>query len=193
MKRIWLLRHGETEWSISGQHTGRTDIPLTDEGTARAVRAGARLAQLGAQIGRVHCSPLIRAQQTAQAAGYSTFALDDDLQEWDYGEFEGRTTAAIRADRGEPGWLIWDCHIGAGGTPGEQPEEVAARARRVIDRCLAEDGDCLLVAHGHLLRILAATWLGLPPRGGRLLALDPGSISALGFEREQRVLTLWNS
>ena len=196
--RIWLIRHGETEWSRAMQHTGRTDIPLTAEGEAQARAAGDDLrAQPDWRDPRlVLCSPLQRAVRTAQLAGLVPDALDPDLVEWDYGRWEGRTTREIRADLGDPGWLVWDHPVEPGTTPGEQLADVAERARRVIARCepvLADDGDCVLVAHGHLLRILAATWLGMPPVNGRYFALAAAKVSALGFEHQTPVISLWNA
>lgn len=192
--RIWLIRHGETEWSRSGRHTGRTDIPLTPEGEHVASSLAPSIATL--DPGLVLCSPLSRARRTAELAGLTPDASTPDLLEWDYGAWEGRTTAEIRTDQHEPGWLVWDHPIPAGETPGEQLADVGLRTRRVIDRCapvLAEGRDCVLVAHGHVLRILTATWLGLPPIDGRLFALDAGRLSALGYEHETPVILLWNS
>lgn len=190
---IVLVRHGETEWSRSGQHTGRTDLPLTEKGRSDAAKLSPHLA--GRSFGLVLVSPLSRAQETARLAGLSGEA-DPDLLEWDYGAYEGRRTADIREDLGDPGWTIWRDPIPSGETPGEQPEDVAARASRVIGRSLPviEDGqDVALVAHGHFLRILTATWLALPAVDGRLFALDAGALSALGFEHEQHVIRTWNS
>ena len=189
---IILIRHGETPWSLSGQHTGRTDIALTAAGQARADQIRPTLTHH--DFGLVLTSPLARARDTAERAG---LVADDepDLLEWDYGAWEGRTTADIRADTGNPEWVIWDHPIPPGNTPGEQPADVAVRAQRVIDRCLPlldSGADCALVAHGHVLRILTATWLGLPAVDGRLWALDAGCLSALGFERDQRVISRWN-
>lgn len=192
--RIWLVRHGETEWSRDGRHTGRTDIPLTPTGEAEADAVRPELAPVDA--GLVLCSPLTRARETARRAGLVPDAYDDDLLEWDYGAWEGRTTAEIRAALGDPTWLVWDHPVPAGDTPGEQVPDVGRRADRVIAQCapvLADGSDCILVAHGHLLRILTARWLGLPPIDGRLFALDPARISALGFEHETRVIRAWNA
>lgn len=189
-----MLRHGETEWSRSGRHTGRTDIPLTDAG--RRAAAALRPHLVGHEFAWVACSPLQRARDTAALAGLVPDEYLDDLLEWDYGQFEGRTTADIRKDLNDPSWVIWDAQIGPGETPGEQPEDVAVRCRRVIDRCapyLAQGHDVALVAHGHVLRILTATWLALPAVAGRLFALETGTISYLGFERDQHVIELWNA
>lgn len=182
---IWLVRHGETEWSAAGRHTGRTDIPLTDAGReqARALRAilGDR------RFALVLTSPLVRARETCELAGHGEAdqALVD-LREWDYGEYEGRTTASIREER--PGWTVW-----TGGVPGgETVEQVGARAAAVLRRVEGTSGDVALFSHAHFLRILAAVWLGLPPRDGRLLRLDTASVSRLGWERETHVILTWN-
>lgn len=191
--QITLVRHGETAWSKSGQHTGRTEVPLTPEGE-RAARAVAPY--LPRDPALVLCSPLQRAQRTAQLAGLTVTRTDPDLLEWDYGAWEGRTTAQIRQELGEPAWTIWDEPIPAGQTPGEQLGDIRDRTARVIRACLPfiERGEqCVLVAHGHVLRILTATWLGLDPVAGRLLALDPSTISTLGHEHEQRVIRTWNA
>ena len=191
---IYLLRHGETEWSRSGRHTGRTDIELTDSGRTRASSQRQHLEAVDA--GLVLCSPLARARETARLAGLSPEALDDDLLEWDYGAWEGLTTAEIRERLNRRDWTIWSDPIPPGATPGEQPEDVAVRAERIIRRCepvLDEGKSCILVAHGHVLRILTATWLALPAVDGRLFALDAGSVSRLGHEREQRVILAWNA
>ena len=192
--RIWLLRHGETEWSRDGRHTGRTDVPLTDVGREQAAAVRADLA--GLTPGLVLCSPLSRARETARLAGLHPDGLDDDLLEWDYGAWEGRTTAQIRIDLGDPAWVVWAHPVPPGETPGEQVADVGIRADRVLARCapvLAGGKDCVLVAHGHVLRMLTARWLGLPPVDGRLFALDPVRLSSLGFEHEQHVITAWNT
>jgi probable phosphoglycerate mutase len=152
------------------------------------------VAQLSPHL--VLCSPLERARRTAELAGLEPDELTADLLEWDYGAWEGRTTAEIRAEVGDPHWLIWDHPVPAGPTPGEQLDDVAARVGQVLARCapvLDSGADCVLVAHGHVLRILTARWLGLPPIDGRLFALDAGRLSALGFEHQTRTITLWNS
>ncbi len=195
---IWLIRHGETQWSRSGRHTGRTDIPLTPSGEQAAVEAGNRLrAILGDKTpALVLCSPLQRAQRTAELAGLPVTDATKDLLEWDYGAWEGLTTPEIRARLGDADWTIWSNPIQRGETPGEQTSDVAARTRRVIERCLplvTVDADVVLVAHGHVLRILTATWLGLDAKAGRLFALDPARLSALGFEHEQHVIRQWNT
>ncbi len=186
MNEIWLFRHGATEWSKNGRHTGTTDLPLLPEG--ERVATAMRPFVSSRTFSMVLSSPLNRARRTAELIGVGDQAtVDDDLHEWDYGEYEGVTTAKIR-DR-VPGWTIWsgDC---PGGETGAQ---VAERCRRVVDRCLAADGDVALVAHGHLLRVLAATWLGLPPEDGRFFRLDTGTYCVLGFEHEYRTIHHWNA
>ncbi len=188
-----LLRHGETEWSRAGRHTGRTDIPLTPEGETRAAAAASLFA--GRDVGLVLCSPLTRARQTARLAGLDPHDFDTDLLEWDYGAWEGRTTPDIRAELDDPRWVIWDHPVPQGVTDGEQPADVAARAARAIARAepmLSAGHDVVLVAHGHLLRILTATWLGLPAHAGRLFSLSAGAVSHLGHEHDQRVIAAWN-
>jgi broad specificity phosphatase PhoE len=181
--QIWLMRHGETAWSLSGQHTSRTDLPLTPEGERRADKLKQALG--GRRFALVLASPLKRALETCRLAGY-TPEIVDDLREWDYGDYEGRTTAQIQQD--VPNWSVW-----TGAIPnGETVEQVGARAARVIARAEAIDGDVALFAHGHLLRILSARWVGLEPDDGRLLALSTGSISVLGYEHATRVIRLWN-
>ena len=183
--KLWLIRHGETEWSLSGAHTSRTDIPLTERGKERAAKIHDYLAQR--KFSLVLTSPLQRARETCRIAGYADVAqIEENLREWDYGIYEGRTTADIRKD--QPDWSIWDSPV----PEGEPVEHVAARAQKVIDRALQAGGDVALFAHAHILRILAAIWLGLEPRGGRLFALGTGSVSTLGYERETRVISTWN-
>jgi broad specificity phosphatase PhoE len=182
---IWLIRHGETEWSRSGAHTGRTDIPLTEAGRASAEAIGRYLD--GLRFALVLISPLARARETCRLAGYGEEAqVDPDLREWDYGDYEGLTTAEINRKRS--GWSLWK----SGVPNGESIEQAAARARRVIERISHIEGDAVLFSHGHLLRILAAVWLGLDPGAGRLFALGTASISTLGHERDTRVITRWN-
>jgi probable phosphoglycerate mutase len=182
---IWLIRHGETAWSLSGQHTGRTDIPLTAAGERQAAEIGRYLA--GRPFALVLTSPLQRARETCRMAGYGGMAqLEPDLREWDYGAYEGRTSAQIQ--KSVPGWTIWTSPV----PQGETIQQVAARARRVIERASRADGDVALFAHGHLLRVLTACWLGLPPDAGRLFALSTASIGVLGYERETRVISQWN-
>ena len=194
MSVVWMIRHGETQWSKAGQHTGRTDIALTPQGEANATALRADIDRL--HPGLVLCSPMGRARDTARLAGLTPDRYIDDLLEWDYGAWEGRTTAEIRADLGDPTWVVWDHPIPPGATKGEQLADVRARVSRVIDECapvLDAGQDCVLVAHAHVLRILTATWLGLPPISGRLFALDPARLSCLGHEHEQRVIRSWNT
>jgi broad specificity phosphatase PhoE len=186
-----LLRHGETKWSKSGQHTGLTDLPLTAEGE----RLGAQTSGLltGLSFSLVLTSPLQRARRTAQLAGLADAQTDDNLREWDYGGYEGLTTDEIRARVGRP-WDIFEDGVIPGATPGESIDEVAARCRRVIDRataCLAT-GDVALVGHGHCLRILASVFLRQEPRFGAQLMLTAGSVSVLCWERETPVIDSWN-
>ena len=183
--RLWLVRHGETEWARLGRHTGRTDIPLTDLGRAQAASLATRLARR--EFGLVLSSPLSRALDTATLAGFGDrVETTDDLVEWDYGADEGRTTPAIRHER--PGWTVWR----EGPKDGETAAQVAARVDRVIDRVRAGSGDALVFAHGHVLRVLAARWIGEPPAKGRLFALSTATLSILGWEREQAVVERWN-
>lgn len=184
-RQLWLVRHGETEWTRLGRHTGRTDIPLTERGREQAGALARRLA--GHAFSLVLTSPRSRASETAALAGFGDVAIvEPDLCEWDYGAFEGRLTVDIRADY--PGWSIW-----TGPWPdGETVEEVGARADRVIARALATSSDTLVFAHGHLLRVLAARWLGLPPTSGHLFALGTATLSTLGWERENAVVETWN-
>jgi broad specificity phosphatase PhoE len=182
---LWLIRHGETEWSLSGAHTGRTDLPLTEEGKKKAAALAGLLAKH--RFAQVLTSPLQRARETCRLAGYGDVAVvDPDLSEWDYGDYEGRTTAQIQ--QATPNWSIW-----THGVPhGETVEQVAARGTKVIERALQAEGDVALFAHGHILRILTACWLGLPPVGGRLFALGTATVSTLGYEHSTHVITRWN-
>ena len=182
---LWLIRHGETEWSLSGAHTGRTDLPLTPAGEEKA--AGIREKLQCRKFALVLTSPLQRARRTCELAGYGdVMQLEPNLLEWNYGDYEGHTTAQIRRER--PGWLLF-----RDGVPnGESIQQVAERARAVIDRALGADGDAALFAHGHILRILAACWMEPPPEDARLFALSTASVSTLGYEHETRVITRWN-
>jgi probable phosphoglycerate mutase len=188
MAEIWLIRHGETEWSLSGAHTSRTDIPLTDRGRLRAEALKKFLN--GKKFAAVFTSPMQRARETCKIAGYADVAtIDEGLREWNYGIFEGKTTKEIRVDH--PDWSVWKDEI----VDGEPVEHVGERADGVIARALAaagEGGTVALFAHAHILRILAARWIGLPATGGSLLALGTGSLSELGFERETHVIKSWN-
>jgi broad specificity phosphatase PhoE len=183
--RVLLLRHGETEWSRSGRHTGRTDVPLTDEGRERARALGEALSRRRFAV--VLASPLDRARETAALAGLGEHVqLREDLLEWDYGDYEGITTPDIRAER--PGWYLW-----RDGVPnGESADEVAARCDRVIEELVAAPGDVAVFAHGHVLRALSARWVEQPVAFGGRLYLATGSLSVLGFEREVRVIRSWN-
>ncbi|GAC1357564.1 MAG: histidine phosphatase family protein [Acidobacteriaceae bacterium] len=188
--QLWLVRHGETEWSLSGKHTSRTDVPLTEKGRVRAEELRDYLA--GRAFDAVLTSPMQRARETCSIAGYgSSAAVEERLREWDYGVYEGRTTREIREV--EPGWSVWQNEI----RDGEPVEHVGERADGVIERALGagagkQSGRILLFAHAHILRILAARWLQLAARDGRLLALGTGSLSVLGWERETRVIESWN-
>lgn len=180
-----VVRHGETEWSATGRHTGRTDVLLTDRGREQARALAARLGRH--RFVCVLTSPLERAAETCRLAGFGDVARDcGDLAEWDYGDYEGVTRAEIRARR--PGWSLWD----DGPASGETVEEVGRRADRVIATVRPLGGDALLFAHGHILRVLAARWVGLPPGDGGLFALDPAGIGVLGYEHEVPVLMHWN-
>jgi probable phosphoglycerate mutase len=185
--QLVLVRHGETAWSLSGRHTGTTDVALTDTGCRQAQALAAKLAARA--WAEVRTSPMARARATAELAGLGGAAVDPDLTEWDYGSVEGRTTEDLR--RTMPGWSIW-----RDGPPGgETAEQVGTRAFHLLASvapALDAGGDVVLFGHGHMFRILAATWLGLPAVAGRLFALDPASVSVLGHEREQRVVVGWN-
>jgi broad specificity phosphatase PhoE len=186
-----LMRHGETEWSRSGQHTGRTDLPLT----ARGEQLGAQTGELlkGRVFSLVLVSPLQRARRTAELAGLVDAVVDDNLMEWDYGGYEGLTTKEIRERVGYP-WTVFQDGVIPGVTPGESIEEVAARCRKVIDRAMPflATGDVALVGHGHCLRILAAVFLRQQLRFGSQILLDAGSVSVLSWEREMHVISSWN-
>jgi probable phosphoglycerate mutase len=184
---VYLARHGETAWSLTGQHTGFTDLPLTERGERNARRLGQRLA--GLVFAKVFRSPLQRATRTCELAGFGSAAeADRDLVEWNYGEYEGLRTAEIHAKR--PGWELF-----RDGCPGgESPEQVGVRADRVVSRVRAINGDVLIFSSGHFLRVLAARWLGLEPAAGRFFMLDTASLSVLGYERSlsRPVIRLWN-
>jgi broad specificity phosphatase PhoE len=182
---VLLIRHGETDWSRSGKHTGRTDVPLTEAGIRQAEVLGRRLA--GRRFAAVFTSPLSRASETCRIAGLSDEAqIREEVLEWDYGDYDGLTTPEIRERR--PGWLLW-----RDGCPGgEESQQVGGRVDRMIGELRALDGDAALFAHGHVLRVLAARWVGLPPESGGLLALSTATLSVLGHEREVAVIRLWN-
>jgi broad specificity phosphatase PhoE len=185
---VYLARHGETAWSLSGQHTGLTDLPLSERGERDARGLAERLR--GLPFARVFSSPLQRATRTCELAGFASRAeIDRDLVEWDYGEYEGRRTAEIQVDR--PGWQVF-----RDGCPGgESPDQVGARADRVVERVRAVDGNVLLFSSGHFLRTLAARWLGLEPAAGACFALSTASVSVLGYEHDlsEPVIRLWNA
>lgn len=184
---IYLVRHGETAWSRTGQHTSFTDLPLTEQGEREAHRVGQRLANL--QFAKVFTSPLKRAAHTCELAGFGARAeIDPDLVEWNYGQYEGRKTIDIRAEA--PDWQLF-----RDGCPGgESPAQVGARADRVLARVRAVKGDVLIFSSGHFLRVLAARWLGFEPGGGKFFTLSTASVSELGFENNvtHSVLRLWN-
>lgn len=192
---FWLVRHGETEWSADGRHTSVTDIPLTEHGRERARELGEYLQ--GKKFAAVYVSPMQRAKETCSIAGFGNVAqVDPDLREWNYGESEGKTTKEMR-ERYGPKWSVWTDPI----VDGESVEQVGERADKMITRALAavatgpgagESKAVALFAHAHILRILAARWIGLPAVNGKSFALGTGSVSVLGFERENRVVSRWN-
>ena len=184
---LWLVRHGETEWSAAGRHTSRTDIPLTELGRRRAAVLGKYLA--GTKFAAVLRSPMLRAKQTCEIAGFGDVAVvDDGLKEWDYGVYEGRTSKDIQAEI--PGWSVWTSPI----VGGETVEQVGARADAVLARVtpLLAGGDVALVGHGHSLRVLTARWLGLEPAACRLFRLDTGTVCTLAREHDRPVIISWN-
>jgi probable phosphoglycerate mutase len=203
--QLVLLRHGETEWSASGQHTGRTDIPLTAAGEKQARFAGTALADY--EFAAVYTSPLIRARRTAELAGYADAVVDEDLAEWDYGPVDGRTSRDVSTELGRE-FLIFDDGVRVlppssehgDGRPGETLEDVAARAARVVakaektlaDRAEDGGGDVLLVAHGHLLRVLTTVWLGVDPRLGARFELGTAAVCLLGYGHSLRTVEGWN-
>jgi probable phosphoglycerate mutase len=198
MGDIVLVRHGETEWSAVGRHTSTTDLELTPAGEDQARAIGARLA--GRPFAAVLCSPRRRAVRSAELAGLAVTAIDDDLAEWDYGDYEGITTAQILAER--PDWTLWT----DGAPGGESPEQIAVRVDRLLARVrplldgsdgrsasTRTGGDVALIGHGHCLRVVAARWVGLPSSGGALLRLDTATLSELGFEHGRPVVLRWNA
>ena len=184
-QEIWLFRHGETEWSVSGAHTSHTDLPLLPSGIQQADELKTKLR--GRNFALVLVSPMQRARETCRLAGYEAQAeITADLKEWDYGLYEGQSTAQIRQDR--PDWSLWRDGV----LQGESVESVGVRVKRIIDRCVQADGDVALFAHGHVLRILTAVWLELPAADGKLFALNTATISVLGYEHEYKVVRRWN-
>lgn len=184
-QEVYLVRHGETEWSLSGQHTGTTDMPLTANGEEVARELGRKLADL--HFAAIFSSPLSRAVETARLAGFPDPTLDDNLEEWDYGSYEGLTTPQIRET--DPGWFLF--RDGAPG--GESPEQIGVRADRVVERAQAVDGDVLLFGHGHILRVIAARWLGYPANDGAHFSLGTATLSILGHEHEAASIWQWNA
>ena len=187
-RQLWLLRHGATEWALNGRHTGSTDLPLLPEGEAEARALGPVLSQQ--QFAAVFSSPLQRAQRTCELAGLGDrMQICDDIIEWNYGDYEGITTATIRET--VPDWTVWS----HGCPKGENAQQVEVRCANAISTALAVpgDGDVALFAHGHILRALAGTWLGLGAAGGQLLRLGTASVSILGWERETRAIQRWNA
>jgi broad specificity phosphatase PhoE len=182
---MFIVRHGETEWSANGRHTSRTDLPLTDEGRRRASALRGELS--GERFSLILCSPLRRARETCELAGFGDVAQTcEDLKEWDYGEYEGLTTPEIRVEN--PDWYLW-----RDGCPaGEKPEQIGARVDRVLDRVRTANGEALAFAHGHVLRVLTARWLQMAPAAGARFALAAGAVSVLGFERDTEVISRWN-
>jgi broad specificity phosphatase PhoE len=192
MGELIILRHGETEWSRARRHTGRTDLPLTERGEEQARAVAGLVARRS--IVRTVSSPAERARRTAELAGLTVDEVDPDLWEWDYGGYEGITTADIQRERA--GWYLWTDGVIPGDTehPGESVEQVGKRVDAVLERVrpLLADGDVALVAHGHVLRVLTARWLELGAAAGRLFALDTGTLSTLGTEHDRPVITSWN-
>jgi broad specificity phosphatase PhoE len=181
---VWIVRHGQTEWSAAGRHTSHSDVPLTPEGEAAARELAGRLA--GVDFALVLTSPRIRARRTAELAGFANAHVEVDLAEWDYGEYEGLTTAQIREHA--PGWTVWSQPCPGG----ESPQDVGRRLDRVVAKARAQGGRVLLFGHGHSSRVLAMRWLGRPVAEGRLLRLDPTTISVLGYEHEDPAVARWN-
>jgi broad specificity phosphatase PhoE len=182
---VYIVRHGATEWSVSGQHTSRTDLPLLESGEEEARVVGRKLT--GRRFAPVLCSPLLRARETCRLAGFGDVAeICDDLREWDYGEYEGLTTPQIRER--DPDWNLW-----RDGCPGgESPEQIGARVDRVLRRFDQVEGDALAFAHGHVLRVLTARWLEMAVAAGARFKLEAGSLGLLGHERETRVIEAWS-
>lgn len=184
--RLFVIRHGATQWSVTGQHTGHTDLELLPEGEDQARATGVLLADH--EFALVLTSPLLRARRTCELVGLGAQAqIEPNLIEWEYGEYEGITSAEIH--RSVPGWTVWTGVIPGG----ETIQQVAARADAVIERVLSADGDCIVFAHGHILRTLTARWCGLDPVEGRRFVLDPATVCVLGWEHESRAILRWNN
>jgi broad specificity phosphatase PhoE len=184
-QRVLIIRHGQTEWSANGKHTSATDLALTEEGRAQAEGLAAKLS--GETFSLVLCSPLRRARETCELAGFGQRAeIRDDLREWEYGEYEGLTTPEIRER--DPDWDLWS----QGCPGGERPEQVGRRVDRMVARIRETDGDALVFAHGHVLRVLTARWLRMEPAAGARFKLAAGSIGTLGYERQTEVIERWN-
>lgn len=191
LPHLWLARHGETDWSASGKHTGRTDVPLNTRGREQAEALGAGLAALDVHFDAAWTSPLGRARETARLAGFGDAAVMNDLAEWDYGEFENRKTTDIRRDLNDPDWLIWTAAI----RDGETTQAVGQRADTAIARLLnnKEERNIIVFAHGHFLRMFAARWMGLDAACGQHMSLSTGTLSILGYEHEYHVIDRWNA
>jgi broad specificity phosphatase PhoE len=183
-QQVWLVRHGATEWSRQGRHTGRSDIPLEDLGRRQAEGLRTTLARHAFE--QVLASPLVRAAETARLAGVERAKLDPDLMEWDYGDYDGLTTPQIRQK--DPDWSLWR----SGGSGGEAPAEAGRRADRVVARLRQATGDVLVFSHGHFLRVLTARWLGLEPSTGRYFYLGTAGVGVLGYEHDKPVVRAWN-
>lgn len=189
--RLWLVRHGETDWSAGGRHTGTTDVALNDNGRRQADELGRGLAALDVDFDAAWTSPLSRARETARRAGFDKARVLDALREWDYGEYEGSRTADIRRAEHNPAWLIWTAAI----RDGETPRTVGERADVALETILEATprGNVIIFSHGHFLRMLAARWIGLPAALGQHWALATGTVSILGYEHEYRVIKRWNA
>lgn len=190
-QRLWLVRHGATDWSARGRHTGLTDLPLNDHGRAEARSVGRGLAALDIDFAAAWTSPLKRARETAELAGFPDARVLDVLREWDYGEYEGTRTDDVRREELDPAWSIWSAII----RHGESPRNVGERADEAIAAILSwsPSGDIVVFSHGHFLRILAARWIKMPAETGQFWALDTGTVSVLGYEHEYQVIERWNA
>ncbi|MHB8262890.1 MAG: histidine phosphatase family protein [Acidimicrobiales bacterium] len=184
LSKLYIVRHGETGWSLSGRHTGRTDVPLTQNGVGQATLLAAHLSTI--KFSWVASSPLVRAHETSLLAGFDAPDLLDDLMEWDYGDYEGLTTPEI--SRIHPGWFLWRDGVAGG----EDISDIEQRADRVLSLAREHSGNVILFSHGHFLRVLAARWLGLPVSEGRLFTLQPAAVSVLAFENDYPVIFSWD-